>query len=69
VLALTPPGHTLPHLRGRGRVDGNLVGTAAFRSTSTSKVEAEGCDYPAAHAALSAMVPTEQLMLSVRVLD
>ena len=69
VLALTPPGHELAQLLGRGRVDGNLVGTAVFRSTSTGTVEAEGRDYPAARAALRAMVPAEQLVLSVRVLD
>lgn len=69
VLELTPPGHELAQLRGHGRVDGNLVGTAVFLSTSTSTIEAEGRDYSAARAALSAMVQPEQLVLSVLVLD
>ncbi|WP_217635002.1 hypothetical protein, partial [Plantibacter sp. MMLR14_011] len=34
VLAERPEGHELAALRGRGRVDGNLVGTAVFRPTS-----------------------------------
>lgn len=67
VLQLTPRGHELAQLSGR--VDGNLVGTAVFQSALTSTVEAEGRAYPPARAALSTMVPAEQLVLSARVLD
>jgi hypothetical protein len=69
VLALTPPDHELAQLLNGGRVDGNLVGTAVFRSTATSTVEVEGRDYAAARAALAARVTADQVVLSVRVVD
>lgn len=67
VLALTPPGNELAQLLNGGRVDENLVGTAAFRSTASSSVEVEGRDYPAARAAPAARLTADQVVLSVRV--
>lgn len=69
VLAGTPDGHELAALRGRGRVEGNLVGTAVFRPTATETLEAEGRDYREARAVLDRTVSPERIVLSVRVLD
>lgn len=69
VLARTPQGHELAALRGRGRLEGNLVGTAVFRPIATETLEAEGRDYREARAALDHTVPAERIVLSVRVLD
>ncbi len=69
VLASTPPGHALAGLHGGGRVNGDLVGTAVFRPTATRTIEAEGRDYPSARKALEALVPEEQVVLSVHAID
>lgn len=70
VLAQQPADHELTQLLvGSGRVDGNLVGTAVFRSTATSTVEGEGRDYLAARAALEAVLPNGQVVLSLRVIE
>ncbi|WP_085514220.1 hypothetical protein [Plantibacter flavus] len=67
VVALTPVGHQLVQVRGRGRVDGLLVGTASFRSVVVEMLEAEGPDYSAALARLMDLAGTERTVLSVRV--
>ncbi|MBF4570870.1 hypothetical protein ITJ57_19045 [Plantibacter sp. VKM Ac-2880] len=69
VLVEEPEGYELAALRGRGRVDGNLVGTAVFRPTATSTVEAEGRDYLSARATLDGLVTADQIVLSLRVVD
>lgn len=69
VIASTPPGHALAGLHGGGRVNGDLVGTAVFRPTATRTIEADGRDYPSARKALEALVPEEQIVLSVHAVD
>ena len=69
VLAATPPGHTLAALHGGGRVNGDLVGTAVYRPVATRTIEAEGRDYPSARKALEALVPEEQVVLSVHAVE
>lgn len=70
VLDQAPVDHELAQLLvSSGRVDGNLVGTGIFRPTTTTTLESQGADYPAALAALNALVPAEHLVLSVHVVD
>lgn len=70
VLAQAPDGHELAQLLVNfGRVEGNLVGKGVFRVTATTPIEAEGRDYPAARAALEALVPEGHVLLSAKVVD